>query len=591
MDYQTLMKWNVVQLRKYADRQGIAIPLGITKMRMIEEILRAEPSENADVVAEDAAVDLAEEKAAPKRRGRKPKAAEQEDAALRPAAFEVDGEDAPKPIEDERIVRLLDALRSEMAKSEQAPQEPKPRRVGRPKKKDAPPPEEAEVTQLSMDMVKSEAEKPKAASVPRLEETPREAQPDTEETAPQYPFKSSAPRRAENEDADEAQQDNSPWKDYDDDGGVLDIHPEGYGFLRSDGHDIYVSAVQIRRFNLRNGDVIYGKTRPGREGDRGSALVRIATINDLTLEENRRRVPFDELKPLYPMERLRLEGAGDNADLALRVIDIVAPIGKGQRGLIVAQPKAGKTVLLKKIANAISRNYPEVTVYILLIDERPEEVTDIVRTTKAQVFHSTFDEVPENHVRVAETTLDKAKRLVEAGKDVVILLDSITRLARAYNLTVPPTGRTLSGGLDVGSLHKPKYFLGAARNTENGGSLTIIATALVETGSRMDEIIYEEFKGTGNMEIHLDRSLSERRIFPAIDLNKSGTRKEELLMREDELESVNALRRLLADIGNQEATEQILSLLQKTQNNAEFFKKIRDWIAAFQRKGYSNGRY
>ncbi len=374
--------------------------------------------------------------------------------------------------------------------------------------------------------------------------------------------------------------------------GVLEIHPDGYGFLRAENclpgpNDVYVSIAQIRRFNLRTGDFVQGKTRPTREGDRYGGLIYINSINGLPPEQAASRRPFEQLVPIYPEERLRLEREGEKNDLALRAIDIVAPIGKGQRGLIVSQPKAGKTILLKKIANSITRGYPDVHLMVLLIDERPEEVTDMQRSIKGDVVYSTFDEVPENHARVAEMVLERAQRLVESGRDVVILLDSITRLARAYNLVIPPTGRTLSGGLDPGALHKPKRFFGAARNIENGGSLTIIATALVETGSRMDDIIFEEFKGTGNMEIHLDRALSEKRIFPAIDLNKSGTRREELLMDKEELEGAYTIRRLLSNNNNQETAENLIGMLDKTGSNREFFQRLKGWMAVYEKDGYT----
>jgi transcription termination factor Rho len=374
--------------------------------------------------------------------------------------------------------------------------------------------------------------------------------------------------------------------------GVLEIHPDGYGFLRAENclpgpNDVYVSLAQIRRFNLRTGDFVQGKTRPTREGDRYGGLIYINSINGLPPEQAASRRPFEQLVPIYPEERLRLEREGEKNDLALRAIDIVAPIGKGQRGLIVSQPKAGKTILLKKIANSITRGYPDVHLMVLLIDERPEEVTDMQRSIRGDVVYSTFDEVPENHARVAEMVLERAQRLVESGRDVVILLDSITRLARAYNLVIPPTGRTLSGGLDPGALHKPKRFFGAARNIENGGSLTIIATALVETGSRMDDIIFEEFKGTGNMEIHLDRALSEKRIFPAIDLNKSGTRREELLMDKEELEGAYTIRRLLSNNNNQETAENLIGMLDKTGSNREFFQRLKGWMAVYEKDGYT----
>ena len=377
--------------------------------------------------------------------------------------------------------------------------------------------------------------------------------------------------------------------------GVLEIMPDGYGFLRAENYkqganDVYLSIAQIRRFCLRTGDLVTGKTRASRDGDRYRALLYITAVNGQPPETSINRKAFDELVPIYPQERLKLENDQNEDDLAIRCIDMIAPIGKGQRGLIVAPPKAGKTVLLKKIANALTANYPDVKLIVLLIDERPEEVTDMQRSIKGDVVFSTFDEQPENHARMAEIVLERAKRLVEHGQDVVVLLDSLTRLARAYNLVEPPSGRTLSGGLDPAALFKPKRFFGAARNIEDGGSLTIIATALVETGSRMDEIIFEEFKGTGNMEIHLDRKLSEKRIFPAIDLNKSGTRREDLLMSPKELDAVYAVRRVLSGGNNQEAAEQLIGMLSKTPNNDEFYNRLKDGIARWEKEGYTVGR-
>ncbi len=382
--------------------------------------------------------------------------------------------------------------------------------------------------------------------------------------------------------------------DYGDGAGVLEIHPDGYGFLRADNYlpgtnDVYVSITQIRRFALRVGDYVEGKTRPQREGDRYVAMIYISSINGRPPEESYRRPRFEELTPIYPDTRIRLEQTTGDNDLALRAIDLIAPIGKGQRGLIVSPPKAGKTVLLKKIANAITENNPEIHLIVLLIDERPEEVTDLKRSVKGEVVYSTFDEMPENHTRLSEMTLEHAQRLVEIGKDVVILLDSITRLARAYNLVIPPTGRSLSGGLDPGALYKPKRFFGAARNVENGGSLTIVATALVETGSRMDDIIYEEFKGTGNMELHLDRKLSEKRIFPAVDLNKSGTRRDELLYTPEEAEGALQMRRVLSSGGNQDTTEQLIELMEKTRTNADFLTRMKGWAAIWQKEGFTLG--
>lgn len=359
--------------------------------------------------------------------------------------------------------------------------------------------------------------------------------------------------------------------------GVLEVLPDGYGFLRSDNYlsgprDVYVSPMQIRRFNLKTGDKIKGRAKMAREGEKFQALLFVNTINDDPIEAALKRVPFEHLTPIYPNQRITLETTP--RELSTRLIDLIAPIGKGQRGMIVSPPKAGKTILLKKIANAITTNHPDIELIVLLIDERPEEVTDMQRSIKGEIIYSTFDKVPENHIKVAEMVLERAQRLVEHKKDVVILLDSITRLARAYNLTIPPTGRTLSGGLDPGALHSPKRFFGSARNIENGGSLTIIATALVETGSRMDDVIYEEFKGTGNMEIHLDRKLSEKRIFPAIDINRSGTRREELLLSQKELESIWALRKAMSSLGTAEVTEMVINKLMQTRTNEDFVNII-----------------
>ena len=381
--------------------------------------------------------------------------------------------------------------------------------------------------------------------------------------------------------------------------GVLEVLPDGYGFLRSDNYlsgqrDVYVSIAQIRRFGLRTGDYVKGKTRPAKEGERFLALLYIILVNGEAPEKLLERKPFEELIPIFPEERYTLEIPGQRNNLATRLIDLIAPIGKGQRAMIVSQPKAGKTTLLKNIAKGISTNYPDSHLIVLLIDERPEEVTDMQRSIDGEVLYSTFDELPEHHTRVAEMVLERSMRLVEYGKDVVVLMDSLTRLTRAYNLTIPPTGRTLSGGMDPGALHKPKRFFGAARNIENGGSLTVIATALAETGSRMDDIVYEEFKGTGNMEIHLDRRLSERRIFPAIDIYKSGTRREELLLSKEELEGTRTIRRLLSGSNPMDVTEQLVSMLDKTATNAEFLARLKEWVNIYEKDGYtmaSQNRY
>ncbi len=361
--------------------------------------------------------------------------------------------------------------------------------------------------------------------------------------------------------------------------GVLEVLPDGYGFLRSSDYnylpspdDIYVSPSQIKKFQLRTGDFVSGQVRPPKEGERFFALLRVEAVNNQLPEAIRERTLFDNLTPIYPTKRLYLESAP--GEYSMRIMDLLTPIGKGQRGLIVSPPKSGKTILLQKIANSITRNHPDVKLIILLIDERPEEVTDMERMVKAEVISSTFDEPPERHVQVADMVIEKAKRLVEAKEDVVILLDSITRLARAHNVVIPHSGKILSGGVDSNALHKPKRFFGAARNIEEGGSLTIIATALIDTGSRMDDVIFEEFKGTGNMEIVLNRDLSDRRIFPAIDLNRSGTRREELLMKEDDLQRIWILRKLLSDYNPIEAMEWLLDKLRGTKNNKEFLANM-----------------
>ena len=361
--------------------------------------------------------------------------------------------------------------------------------------------------------------------------------------------------------------------------GVLEILPDGYGFLRSPDYnylpgpdDIYVSPSQIRKFDLKTGDTISGNVRPPHEGEKYFALVKIEAINFESPEETRNKILFDNLTPLYPEERIRMETVHENT--SGRVMDLLTPIGKGQRGLIVAPPRTGKTMLLQSIANSITTNHPEVALIVLLIDERPEEVTDMQRSVKGEVISSTFDEPAARHVQVAEMVIEKAKRLVEHKRDVVILLDSITRLARAYNTIVPPSGKVLSGGVDSNALQKPKRFFGAARNIEEGGSLTIIATALVDTGSRMDEVIFEEFKGTGNMEVILDRKLVDRRVFPAIDIQRSGTRKEELLIPKEDLPRIWILRKVLNPLSPVEAMELLMDRQFKTRNNAEFLQKM-----------------
>ena len=363
--------------------------------------------------------------------------------------------------------------------------------------------------------------------------------------------------------------------------GILEVMPDGYGFIRCENYlpgenDVYVSPSQIRKFNLKTGDIIAGNTRIKTQGEKFSALLYITSINDLHPSEAMKRKNFEDLTPVFPNERLRLETPGGS--VAMRITDLVSPLGKGRRGMIVSPPKAGKTTLLKEVAKSIVRNNPDMHVIILLIDERPEEVTDIkeaIEGKNVEVIYSTFDELPEHHKRVSEMVIERAKRLVEHKKDVMILLDSITRLARAYNLTVPPSGRTLSGGLDPAALHMPKRFFGAARNMREGGSLTILATALVDTGSKMDDVVYEEFKGTGNMELVLDRKLSEKRVFPAIDITKSGTRREDLLLDREEQEAVYIMRKAINGMRTDEAVESILNMFVRTKNNREYVQMVK----------------
>lgn len=363
--------------------------------------------------------------------------------------------------------------------------------------------------------------------------------------------------------------------------GILEVLPDGYGFIRSENYlpgenDIYVSPSQIRRFNLKTGDILQGNIRVKTQGEKFSALLYVTSINGFAPNESLRRYNFEEMTPIFPNERLVLERP--HGSLAMRIVDLISPIGKGQRGMIVSPPKAGKTTLMKDVAKSILRNNRKMHLIILLIDERPEEVTDIkeaIQGANVEVIHSTFDELPEHHKRVSEMVVERAKRLVEHRQDVTILLDSMTRLARAYNLVIPPSGRTLSGGLDPAALHMPKRFFGAARNMREGGSLTILATTLVDTGSKMDDVIYEEFKGTGNMELVLDRKLQEKRVFPAIDIQKSGTRREDLLLSDEEMEAVYSMRRALNGMKSEEAVEQILNMFARTENNREFVQTVK----------------
>ena len=550
MDNSYLYGKTGVQLKQIAKQEGVKLPSGAAKARIIELIIAAREEKAAQEAAQP------------------PKAKQTKKAQQTKAEQAAPVKAADAPADDK-------AGETQAQEELPAPEAPAPRKRSRSRKQ--PKPEEAPVSE------KAEAPAPEAVPGPSSVQEQEAAEPepvDEDELA-------SADSQ---EEADaSARIPEAPAGDWGEGRGVLEIMPDGYGFLRADNclpgsRDVYLSQMQIRRFNLRSGDYITGKTRPVRDGDRYEGMIFVSTVNGLSADAARRRPRFEDLTPVFPDQRLRLENPLGNTDLALRTIDLVAPIGKGQRGLIVSPPKAGKTVLLKKIANAITQNNPETQLIVLLIDERPEEVTDMQRSTTGEVLYSTFDEAPENHTRLSEMVLEKAMRQVELGRDVVILLDSITRLARAYNLVIPPTGRSLSGGLDPGALYKPKKFFGAARNIENGGSLTIIATALVDTGSRMDDIIYEEFKGTGNMELHLDRKLSERRVFPAIELNRSGTRRDELLYTPQEAAGALQIRRMLAGANNIDATEQLIMLMEKTKDNAEFIGRLKGWMDALSRQ-------
>ncbi|HPO04561.1 MAG TPA: transcription termination factor Rho [Bacillota bacterium] len=442
-------------------------------------------------------------------------------------------------------------------------------------------PEEVQQKEAAPEEAQTPAAAPKKRGRPRKNPLPPEQEKTDDEKMvvekPETEVAAETPRE-ETHEGRQIKRTYQPSEDRPEVEGILDIAEGGFGFLRfynflTSDQDVYVSPSQIRRFNLKTGDKIKGIARRPNEGEKFGAILYVKEVNGDEPGVAMRRPDFDDLTPVFPNERISLENG--STELSMRLIDLVAPIGKGQRGLIVAPPKAGKTVLLKKVASSIEKMYPEIELIVLLVDERPEEVTDMQRSINGEVIYSTFDEMPSNHVKVAEMVLARAQRLVEHGKDVVILLDSITRLARAYNLVIPPTGRTLSGGLDPGALHKPKKFFGAARKMEEGGSITILATALIETGSRMDDVIFEEFKGTGNMELHLDRKLSEKRIFPAINLNKSGTRREDLLMNQDEMEAIWYMRRALANAGTQEVTETIIDYLAHTRKNADFIQIIK----------------
>ncbi len=615
MDYQSLHMKTVVELRRLAKDAGVKVPAGTNKTTLIQLLLEsekpvapkpekpAEPKKAAEPKPKKAAEPKKAAKAKPEKaeeaaKDQKPKRGpgrprtRREPAEAKPAA-KPEAKQAAKPATKQEAKQEAKPTTKQEAKQEAKPAEKPVARPAEQPAAEAPkpvqPPRAASPVHASFRPANAAGEgnaRPAARTFPNR--------------TPSRPMPARTEPRAEQSYAGEYRTSNPAAGellasgDCGEGAGVLEIQPDGYGFLRAENclpgpNDVYISIAQIRRFNLRNGDLVAGKTRPQREGDRYSAILYITQINGESPEKALERPRFEDLVPIYPDERLRLEPAEGKGDLSLRLVDMLAPIGKGQRGMIVSQPKAGKTTLLKKLANAITSQYPDVHLIVLLIDERPEEVTDMQRSIQGEVIYSTFDEEPEHHTRVSEMVLARAQRLVEAGKDVVVLLDSITRLARAYNLTITPTGRSLSGGLDPGALFRPKRFFGAARNIENGGSLTIIATALVDTGSRMDDIIFEEFKGTGNMELHLDRKLSDRRVFPAIDLLKSGTRREELLLSEEEMNGEYQVRKMLAG-RQQEMYEQLIELMTKTNDNADFFTRLKGWLAVYEKEGYSLGR-
>lgn len=480
---------------------------------------------------------------------------------------------AKKLAKQELIYKILDQQAVQGDPTPPKTQENSERKM-RPRRREnvAPETPKAEEKELSSEEMLQSIDLEVDQNITRFDETPANELPVTES-----PKESREEKSLQNQNPQQPRKENL-IRDFDgvvSNEGVLEIMQDGYGFLRSSDYnylaspdDIYVSPSQIKLLGLKTGDTVKGQIRPPKEGEKYFALLKVDSINGKTTEEIRDRVAFEYLTPLFPEQKLKLSTTPDN--LSTRILDLFSPIGKGQRGMIVAQPKTGKTVLLKNIANAIAENHPEVYLIVLLIDERPEEVTDMARSVKAEVIASTFDEQAERHVKVASIVLEKAKRMTECGHDVVILLDSITRLARAYNTVVPSSGKILSGGVDANALHKPKRFFGAARKIENGGSLTIIATALIDTGSKMDEVIFEEFKGTGNMELQLDRKLSNRRIYPSIDVPASGTRREDLLMKEEELQRVWILRKFMADMNSIEAMEFLQSKMKGTRNNEEF---------------------
>ncbi|MBP5632490.1 MAG: transcription termination factor Rho [Clostridia bacterium] len=610
MDLETIQNKSIDDLKIIASMLGIEVPERCTKAKLISLIVGdadngGAPSESSSVKeANDPAPDVKAvdaSKAAPagkRTRGRPPKkaAAPKEETQVSDAQAPAASEPAEKPkkAESTRGRKTGKGEKSEKAdkpdkaeKAEQTEKTEKSEKAEKIENAEAPAaPEKAEKAEKTAKTGAAQKTSSKRGRPPKSKKAEtvedKEAKPSDAGAAETSGNEANVRHPAEEQPAREEDLTGTKKPEFSENSeevtGLLDVMQEGYGFLRVNKYfngnkDVFVAPNFIRKYGLRTGDELSGRSRPQRDNDKYQALFYITAINGKTPEQAQSRVPFESLIPIYPDEQLKLETSQN--ELSTRLIDLIAPIGKGQRGMIVSPPKAGKTVLLKKIANAITANYPEVKLIVLLIDERPEEVTDMRESIEGEVVSSTFDEMPERHIKVAEMVFERARRLVEFGYDVVILMDSLTRLARAYNITITPTGRSLSGGLDPGAMYNPKKFFGAARNIRGGGSLTIVATALIDTGSKMDDVIFEEFKGTGNMELHLDRKLSEKRVFPAIDINKSGTRKEELLLSEAALNAVFSIRKAIANAGGADVTEMIVSKMLKTQNNEEFIKSVR----------------
>ena len=582
MDLETIRKKSVADLREIAAMLGIEVPDKCTKAKLIELIAgdggngNDAPAENEKLPGtgpEAGRTQNASKRGRPKGSTNKKAAAPKPEKSVKaaepaePASPEKAAEPAKPSATEKAAASARPAEHREDADKEKGKNSPRSGKRGRPPKARQGNPAEA-------------AAAPQEERGSTTEKAPEKAPAKAPDKAPERAAGKSAEKPAEKP-AEETNGNGRKLEfseNSEEVSGLLDVMPEGYGFLRTNKYytgskDVFVAPNFIRKYGLRTGDELTGRSRPQRDNDKYQALFYITSINERPPEQATSRVAFESLTPIYPDEQLKLETVQN--ELSTRLIDLIAPIGKGQRGMIVSPPKAGKTVLLKKIANAITANYPKVKLIVLLIDERPEEVTDMRESIQGEVVSSTFDEMPERHIKVAEMVFERARRLVEFGHDVVILMDSLTRLARAYNITITPTGRSLSGGLDPGAMYSPKKFFGAARNIRGGGSLTIVATALIDTGSKMDDVIFEEFKGTGNMELHLDRKLSEKRVFPAIDINKSGTRKEELLLSEAAMNAVYSIRKAIAAAGGADVTEAIVSKMLKTQDNEEFIKLVK----------------